>query len=116
ADVEHQLAEVGCPAYQGQQRVDERRDELLDQAAELRADHDRDRELDQVPAHDEVLEATHADTLPAPRKVFPPPHRQQDPKLPGHGNYAEPAPAESAARRLLRPHGRSTPYGLPAPS
>jgi hypothetical protein len=41
--------------------VDERRDELLDQIAELGADYDRDRELDQVPAHDEVLEVRHAD-------------------------------------------------------
>ena len=65
ADVEHQLAEVGCPAYQGQQRVDKRRDELLDQTAELRADHNRDRELDQVPAHYEVLEASHGTTFPA---------------------------------------------------
>jgi len=64
-ELEHQLAEVGCPADQGQQRVDKRRDELLDQAAELRADHDRDRELDQVPAHYEVLEATHGTTFPA---------------------------------------------------
>jgi hypothetical protein len=67
--VEHQLAEVGCPAYQGQQRVDKRRDELLDQAAELRADHDRDRELDQVPAHYEVLEASHGTTFPADANV-----------------------------------------------
>jgi hypothetical protein len=31
----------------------------------LRADHDRDRELDQVPAHYEVLEASHGTTFPA---------------------------------------------------
>jgi hypothetical protein len=29
----------------------------------LRADHDRDRELDQVPAHYEILEATHGTTF-----------------------------------------------------
>jgi len=55
---------LGVPAHQGQQRVDKRRDELLDQAAELRADHDRDRELDQVPAHDEILEASHGHHVP----------------------------------------------------
>jgi hypothetical protein len=41
-----------------------RRDELLDQAAELRADHDGDREFDQVPAYYESLEASHGTTFP----------------------------------------------------
>src|SRR3984957_14134285 len=60
ADREGQVAEVALPADQGQQRADERQDELVDQAAELRTDHHGDREIDEVPAEEEILEATHA--------------------------------------------------------
>jgi hypothetical protein len=95
----------GLPADQREQGVDEQRDELVDQVAELGADDDRDGELHQVPAHDEVLETAHADRLPARRKIFLRSHRQQDPEPPGHDNYAESALAGSAARRLL-PLGR----------
>jgi hypothetical protein len=67
----------GLPADQREQGVDEQRDELVDQVAELGADDDRDGELHQVPAHDEVLETAHADRLPVRRKVFVRSHWQQ---------------------------------------
>jgi hypothetical protein len=42
----------------------------LTRPAELRADHHRDGKLDQVPAHDEVLEPTHAGRLPNSAEIF----------------------------------------------
>jgi hypothetical protein len=59
ADPEGQVREVGIAAGQRQQRIDKRLNELLDQFAELRADHHRDGQLYQVPAHHEVLETAH---------------------------------------------------------
>src|SRR5438045_1470214 len=73
ARLERELPEVRRSADQRDQRVDERRDELLDQSGELGADHDCYGELDQVPAHDEVLEAGHADQVPRHWRNIPGP-------------------------------------------
>jgi hypothetical protein len=69
---EQQIREVGLTAEQREQWVDERADELLDQVAELGADHHRDGELDQVPAHDEILEAAHGPSGSWPRLNYAP--------------------------------------------
>jgi hypothetical protein len=89
AHLPHQIPEVGRAADQRKQRVDERRDELLDQVAELGADHHRHGELHQVPAHDEVLEARHRHQVSALAQIN---HGRGDP------------PVESAEKRRWDPN------------
>src|SRR3569833_1333280 len=58
--------------HRGEERtvLEVRADELFDQGAELRSDHDRDGQIDQVPAQDEFPETTHERKLPSKTDMY----------------------------------------------
>jgi hypothetical protein len=58
-DLEGQRGEIRLPADRRDQRSDQVRDQCGDDRAERDADDDGDREVDQIAAEQELLEATH---------------------------------------------------------
>src|SRR5215813_10179384 len=84
-DGEDQVGEVRLPAQRGDQRCDQVLDQRLHDVAERHADHDRDREVDEVASHEELPEAGHSPTISCAgrggRKV-PPARRDQAVTIP----------------------------------